>query len=88
MGKILDRLNQLNLPQRWILVLGTTLVAVLAFVGMVLHDGNPVPAFLLFYLPLGLSVLLLNLNVAMILSGAVAAVLAINHSVTSSPTWI
>ena len=60
----------------------TSLAATVAFVTMALHDGNPVPAFLLFYLPLGLSAILLNINMAMALSAIVAAVLLVNHSVT------
>jgi diguanylate cyclase (GGDEF)-like protein len=88
MEQLLNRLNQLNGAQRWILVLLAALAATLAFVTMALHDGNPVPAFLLFYLPLGLSAILLNLNVAMVLSGIVALVLTINNSVTSAPTWV
>ncbi|HVM32130.1 MAG TPA: diguanylate cyclase [bacterium] len=88
MEQLLNRVNALNLPQRWILVLLSALAATVAFVTMALHDGNPVPAYLLFYLPLGLSAFLLGPNLAMILSGIVAAVLILNHSVTSAPTWV
>jgi len=87
-SKILERIKALNIPQRWSVVLLGSLLAMTVFVMTALHNGDSTPAFLLFYLPIGFSVILLSFNVSMVLTAIIAVVLIANHSITSTPTWV
>jgi len=83
-AQVLDKLKQ---SQKWFIVYGTFFaVGVINYLAM-MKAGDIYSTLFLFYLPLGLSAMLLSLNATMLLTG-VAAIISLFYLLElSSPIW-
>lgn len=80
--------EKLNLYQRWVLVVGTSLLAAVACFLAAQKMGGLLSTLLLFFIPLALSAVLLGLNVTAALSILVIAISLLNLVSASAPAWI
>jgi diguanylate cyclase (GGDEF)-like protein len=87
MPKIL-KLENMNLTQRWVLVLGFTLLAAVVCYLAAQRGEVTLSLLLLFYLPLTLSAVLLGLNVTAGLTVAVIVLSTLNLLSASAPAWV
>ncbi len=87
MPKILN-LEKLSLYQRWVLVVGVSLLAAAACFLAAQRGGNLLSASLLFFLPLSLSAVLLDLNATAALSVLVILGAFLNLLSASAPAWV
>jgi diguanylate cyclase (GGDEF)-like protein len=84
----LINLEKLNVPQKWVLVLGTFFAAAAACYVVAQQGGNLLSPIFLLYIPLALSGILLGLNVTAALTVVAIVVALTNLLTTSSPAWI
>jgi diguanylate cyclase (GGDEF)-like protein len=86
--KRLQEIEKLNNIQKWAWVLGTLFPAVVACYAVAQRDGNLFSALFIYYIPLGLSVMLLGLNTTAVLTLIVAILSFLNFLSSASPVWV
>jgi len=84
---LLWNLEKLKTFQKWILVLTSCFLAETACYLVAQKGGNIFSVLFLFYLPLGLSAVLLGMNVTLILVGGAVILACLNLWAVSAPTW-
>ncbi len=87
MPKILN-LEKLSPSQRWVLVVGSCLLAAVACFLASQRGTGLLSASLLFFLPLSLSAVLLGLNATAALSVLVISIALLNLLSASAPVWV
>src|SRR5579872_4223601 len=86
MKKILE-IEKLNSAQRWSWVLGALFAATVVCYEVAQKDSNLFSAFFVYYLPLGLSAMLLGLNATAVLTLIVFVLSLLNFLSSSFPAW-
>lgn len=84
----LQDIEKLKPFQKWALVLTACLLAEAACFEVAQQGGNLSSALFLFYLPLGLSAILLGMNVTGVLSGGAVILSTLNLWAIAAPLWI
>ena len=84
----LQNIEKLKPFQKWVLVLSACLLAAFACYGVIQQGGNIFSTLFLFYLPLGLSSVLLGMNATLVLVGGASVLACLNLLAVSAPPWI
>ncbi len=81
-------IEKLNGAQKWSVVLGALVFAAVACYEVSQRDGNLYSALFIYYIPLGLSAMLLGLNVTALLTLVVVVLSLLNFLSSSFPVWV
>src|SRR5579859_5005495 len=82
-----EKIQKLNNYQKWVLVAGTFLLALAACYVSAQQNMGVFSCLFLFYVPLTLSVVLLGLNAAAVLTVLVLIISILNLMAVSAPFW-